>query len=286
MSDTKKAKIYFSYAWRDEKTEAGKNREDLVQKLYTSLEKDGFDVRRDKENCKYGESISDFIKEIGKSDLIIVFVSEKYAKSPYCMQELFLIAQNNKFDKSSFQNTILPIVVEFIKFDEPKVLREYFEHWKNKEHEWQQFINDFPNHTRAQSERLHIAKDIQNQFGLLSDWIADINAFNNTLLEENDFEIVKKEIIKRIGKPVGKPKEGGHQEQENEYPKTRQEFEKFLEDASFSEIAAVVREYIFPRITSSERTAFNEIVNQEIDGMYSTRKNKDRVSTLLGKYLA
>jgi hypothetical protein len=146
MSD-QKGKIYFSYAWRDENSEAGKNREDLVEKLYTSLKTDGFDVIRDKENCMYGESISSFIKERGKSDLIIVFTSEKYAKSPYCMQELFLIAQNNRFDKSNFQNTILPIVVEFIKFDEPKVLREYFEYWKNKEHEWQQFIKDYPNHT-------------------------------------------------------------------------------------------------------------------------------------------
>lgn len=198
-----KTKIYFSYAWNDDKSEAGKNREDLVTKIYDSLKSDGFDVRRDKENCMYGESISNFIDEIGKGDLIIVFTSDKYVKSAYCMRELFLIAQNNGFNKNDFSNAILPVLVEYIKFDDPDILDIYFDFWNKENERWQKFmVKNRQNANREQSERAHIAQDIQQKFGTLSDWITDINASNNKLLQENDFEIIKQKIIKRVGKQM------------------------------------------------------------------------------------
>ena len=197
----KKAKIYFSYAWNDHKTEVEKSREDLVNKLYNSLKSDNFDVYRDKENCSYGESISNFIDEIGQGDLIVVFMSEKYAKSPYCMRELFLIAQNNAFNKDNFSSAILPVLVELIKFDDPEVLDTYFDYWNEENEKWQKFmVKHRQNANREQSKRAHIVQDIQQKFGTLSDWITDINATNNDLLQENDFEIVKQKIIERLGK--------------------------------------------------------------------------------------
>ncbi len=196
-------KIYFSYAWNDDKSEAGKNREDLVTKLYDSLKNDGFDVRRDKENCTYGESISNFIEEIGKGDLIIVFTSDKYVKSAYCMRELFLVAQNNAFNKDDFSTAILPVLVEFIKFDDPEVLDTYFDYWNEENEKWQKFmVKHRQNANREQSGRTHIVQDIQQKFGTLSNWITDINASNNRLLQENDFEIIKNKILERVGKPM------------------------------------------------------------------------------------
>ena len=107
---TRAKKIYFSYAWGDEE-ERGESREKIVDELYQSLKKDGFNVLRDKMDSHYGDMISKFMQEIGESDLIVVFVSDKYARSPYCMNELYEIARNSKFDKQLFAKRVLPVVL-------------------------------------------------------------------------------------------------------------------------------------------------------------------------------
>ncbi|PIY09753.1 MAG: hypothetical protein COZ18_07415 [Flexibacter sp. CG_4_10_14_3_um_filter_32_15] len=253
MSD-KKGKIYFSYAWRDENSETGKSREDLVEKLYQSLKNDGFDVRIDKENCTYGESISDFIKEIGQGDLIVVFTSDKYAKSPYCMEELFLIGENNRFKKDEFQNAILPISVEYINFASVDALEIYFKHWRTEQQKWLQLQNDFQEaFTEQHSKRLHIAKKIQQKFGQLTDWLTDINASSNQLLEENDFEIIKQKIIERVGKLEIKMNE-----EEKNCPKTYEEFKEYVVKNTLSEVFEMIEKCFYQNMSFPNKVTFND----------------------------
>ncbi|MCB0855107.1 MAG: toll/interleukin-1 receptor domain-containing protein, partial [Bacteroidetes bacterium] len=95
------AKVYFSYSWGDSK-EKGVSREEIVNQLYDSLTGNGFNIIRDKMNLEYGGFISEFMEDMGRGKLIVVFISSKYAKSPYCMFELFEIARNNRWDKEAF----------------------------------------------------------------------------------------------------------------------------------------------------------------------------------------
>jgi internalin A len=195
---TQAKKIYFSYAWGDEE-ERGESREKIVDELYQSLKKDGFNVLRDKMDSHYGDMISSFMQDIGMGDLIVVFVSDKYARSPYCMNELYEIARNSKFDKQLFTERILPVRVEQIKFDDPNVLDNYFDHWENEEQKWASFIKKrLQKVTEAQSRRYHMAQKINNKFGELSDWLTDINASTCKLLSQDDFQEVKDVIITRF----------------------------------------------------------------------------------------
>ena len=138
-NDSTDSKIYFSYAWGDDK-EKGASREDIVNQLYDSLMNSQYNVIRDKMDLGFGGLISKFMADIGAGDLIVVFLSDKYARSPYCMFELLEIARNNKWDKNAFTHRILPIRVEYIKWSDPIILDEYFQYWEDEENKWAKFI--------------------------------------------------------------------------------------------------------------------------------------------------
>ena len=190
-------KIYFSYAWGDEAT--GDRLVKLVNQMYTSLLSEGFNVLRDAMDVEYGGLISQFMKELGTGDLIVVFVSDNYAKSPYCMFELFEIARNSNWDKELFRSRILPIPLERIRFDQPEVIDHYFDHWEKEEKRWEELIKKrFSQTSEAQHQRYIKTRKINQSFGQLSDWLVDINASTTKLLSENDFQMIKEAIKNRI----------------------------------------------------------------------------------------
>src|SRR6185369_9239912 len=105
--------IFFSYAWGDEH-EQGESREKIVNELYKSLLKDNYRIVRDKYNLEYKGFITDFMGRIGEGKCVIVAISEKYVRSPYCMFELYEIARNSNFDKNLFREKVIPVIVERI----------------------------------------------------------------------------------------------------------------------------------------------------------------------------
>lgn len=191
-------KIYFSYAWGDPE-EKGASREELVNALYDSLHADGFNVLRDKMDLDYGGLISEFMKQLGEGDQIVVFISDKYVRSPYCMFELFEIARNNRWDKAAFAKRILPVAIERLRFDDPDVLEVYFGHWEAEEAKWAKLIQRRMDQiSDAQYNRYQKIKEINQNFSKLSDWLTDMNSKTNTILREDDFAEVKSAILKRL----------------------------------------------------------------------------------------
>ncbi|MEM8523708.1 MAG: TIR domain-containing protein [Bacteroidota bacterium] len=194
-----KGNIYFSYAWGTNEA-TGKDREDLVNKLYVSLSDDGFNVKRDKMDLDYGGLISDFMEDIGEGDLVVIFMSEKYAKSPYCMNELYLIAQDCKWDKQLFVKRTLPVNVEFINFAKPSVKIPYLQYWKDQKAEWDAYITEWIDEVSNADKKKHeYIKEISRKFSELTAWYSDVNASTNALLSEDDFAQVKEAILKRLG---------------------------------------------------------------------------------------
>jgi hypothetical protein len=49
----------------------------VVERLCQTLEKEHWQVVRDKTTIKYGDPISDFMKKLGQSNLVIVVLSSK-----------------------------------------------------------------------------------------------------------------------------------------------------------------------------------------------------------------
>jgi len=188
------SEIFFSYAWGDEKEE-GDSREKLVNDLYQSLVSGGYTVIRDKYNLGYKGFISDFMVKIGHGNKIVVAISEKYLKSPYCMFELYEIARNSNFDKYQFRKKVLPIMIDFIDFTKPKTLDEHFSFWETEFNEWDTLVKKRSGQLSIeQLGRYDKIKMIFQNFGKLSDWIVDMNTLNPIILSKDNFDLIKKAI--------------------------------------------------------------------------------------------
>jgi TIR domain len=189
------SRIYFSYAWVTEM-------ETIVDKLYESLKKDGFNVVRDKVNLKYKGLISNFMKDIGKSNIIIVALSDKYLKSRFCMFELFEIYRNCSMNKDEFCKKVFPIRENDINFSNPAVINQYIDFWNEEELKWQNIVKDKSEDISAeQFAQYEIVRRIANDIGNLLYFLSDINSLNVELLSKNDFEEIKsalRESLKMI----------------------------------------------------------------------------------------
>jgi TIR domain len=83
-----KPEIFVSYSWGDDSSEDAWKRAEVVDRLCETLDKDGWHILRDSNVLRSGELISGFMKRIGLADHVIVVLSDKYLRSPYCMTEL------------------------------------------------------------------------------------------------------------------------------------------------------------------------------------------------------
>ncbi len=191
--------IYFSYAWGDGE-ENGESREEIVNQLYESLKKEGFHLKRDKMDLGYRGLISEFMREIGKSDLIVVVISDKYLRSPYCMHELNEIYRNSREEQAEFAKRIFPIRAESLKMSDPLVLKTYLKHWAEEENKWSDLVRDPELKKLGEGplkQYVRIQK-INENFGDLFIFLQDMNAMSKNLLAENDFAIVKDAIRQRM----------------------------------------------------------------------------------------
>lgn len=196
--EQRKPYIYFSYAWRDNK-ETGLSRETVVDELYDSLEQEGYLLKRDKQDLGYKGSISEFMKEIGKGDIIVVVISDKYLRSSYCMFELYEAFRDSKLEQEAFVQKLFPIRVEALDLSRPDVLDNYFDFWEQEKNKWEQLITRRPTQiTAKQQKQYENIKAINTQLGYLLNILSDINSLSKELLAKDNFDIIKKAIDHRI----------------------------------------------------------------------------------------
>lgn len=189
------SKIFFSYAWGVNK-ETGENREEIVDKLYDSLETDRkYTLVRDKKDAGYKKSIVKFMEEIGRGENIIVVISDKYLKSPNCMFELLEIYKRSGSDEEEFVKRIFPIILGDANFYNPKEILKYIKHWKNEVEELDAAILDVGlQDARAVLDDFDNLVEIKNNVGKLANILKSINTLNPQMLSEDNFSEIKKAI--------------------------------------------------------------------------------------------
>ena len=181
--------VYISYAW-------GNEGEGIVDRVYDSLKTAGYDVRRDKQHLPYTGNITEFMKEIGRGACIIVVVSDKSLRSPYCMFELLEIYRNQQFCER-----ICPIVVSDAKIHSLEGRLEYVAYWKT---EYQRLVKlvknigiDVASSNGSFGEYEKIRNISQNADKLLT-MLGGKNSSTPTHIEANDFELLKQAVTERI----------------------------------------------------------------------------------------
>ena len=179
--------MFYSYAWNE-------GSETFVSKLYDSLKKGGIGVVRDKNDLQYGQSISEFMRSIGKGGLIIIALSDKYLKSENCMFEFCEIYRNSKQEMKELRKRVIPVRIENLKLDDPATVEAYLNYWKEREQQWKSLVNS---HGYNQEQRRRV-EAIYNSNKDLLPLLRDINASSFELLTQDDFRANKETIEKRL----------------------------------------------------------------------------------------
>ncbi|GAB2198111.1 leucine-rich repeat domain-containing protein [Sessilibacter sp. MAH4] len=138
-------KEYFvSYAWNDDKTDAGKKREEKVDQLCDDAEeKLGIKIIRDKNTLQFGDSITKFMQRIGKGERVFVFLSDKYLKSPNCMFELHQIWVHSQQDGDKLSDIIRIFTLDDAKIWEIENRLEYAAFWNTKRESLESAISQY-----------------------------------------------------------------------------------------------------------------------------------------------
>jgi internalin A len=132
--DEKLPAVFISYAWGDDSPE-GKVRTQVVDGLYTALEEDGFVPMRDRDQLRSGELISAFIRQLTRADLVVTVISDKYLRSPYCMQEIYRLWQRCQEDPAELAKCVVPIVLPDAKIGHLRDRAAYLRHWRDEARE-------------------------------------------------------------------------------------------------------------------------------------------------------
>ncbi len=192
---TEKAAVFFSYAWKDDEHP---ELELVVDKLYDSLKSDGFEVIRDKKSIGYGDLISSFMDEHAQSKHILVFLSDRYIRSSYCMYELYRAYLHCGFDDQKLYKRIYPIRLEKLNLMQTD---QYMDHWLARQSELEGFIAKYGfANSKGKRDELDKVVEIYPKIDPLLSLLNDINASTPELLLEGNFAAIKQKIQERMRK--------------------------------------------------------------------------------------
>jgi internalin A len=122
------------------------------------------------------------MKTQGQARLVIVVLSEKYLRSPYCMTELYSVYQNARQERQEFLNRIIPLVLKDANIGNWRGRATYAEHWETE-------FKDMERHfTRLGEEDLKLYRAMRRWHNEVGDMLAYIN---DVLAPRGFEEIVK-----------------------------------------------------------------------------------------------
>jgi internalin A len=121
--------IFVSFAWGDDSSPAGIERQQSVDRLCAKLTEWHYQVRRDCHEIRFGEQISEYMKRLGRADRVLVILSEKYLRSPFCMTELHYIYQRSLGEADAFRERVVPVALADAHFSTPEDRLEHAKHW-------------------------------------------------------------------------------------------------------------------------------------------------------------
>ncbi|WP_260447072.1 TIR domain-containing protein [Nostoc sp. 2RC] len=128
--------IYISYAWKDNNSELGRQREELVDKICEALISQRYNLIRDRNHLTIGKSIQKFMQEIGRGNYVIVVVSDKYLRSEYCMFEAIEIIKHKDYEQKVF-----PVVLEDANIYSKEGKSDYLKYWQEQREKAEKLIN-------------------------------------------------------------------------------------------------------------------------------------------------
>ena len=110
------------WAWEDESAA-------LVDAFCKRAEERGITVQRDKDVMRLGDSIATFMHRLAEGDRVVVVLSDKYLRSPFCMYELYHIWMQARYDKERLRKRIRVFTQKDAKVDSIPDRAAYAKYW-------------------------------------------------------------------------------------------------------------------------------------------------------------
>jgi internalin A len=172
--------VYLSYAWSEDSPE-GRRRGETIDGLCTAVESLGWKVVRDRSAMRYGDLISGFMKTLTHADRIIVALSAKYLRSPWCMAELFGIYQRATADKDDFLRHVVPLTFGDAAFSNWRDRVEIAKYWQAEFEEMERNLH-------------HLGASDLCLYKAMQDWhnrVGDMLAYLNDVLHPHGYEAIE-----------------------------------------------------------------------------------------------
>ncbi|MBV1877023.1 MAG: toll/interleukin-1 receptor domain-containing protein [Pseudomonadales bacterium] len=189
MSDTDAPSIYVSYAHTSES-------EQLVEKLEQVFEPLEITLIRDKTNgLKYGESIRQYMDQLGAANYIIVVLSDDYLKSESCMYELLEIQENTDMIRRIFPVKLADALIGMLG---DRV--DYISYWEEKADQLEKKLNSIRSR-QVTHIRASLAKydNIKNSIDGLMNILGDMNTLTRDIHIDNNFAALLDRLYATLG---------------------------------------------------------------------------------------
>ena len=181
--------VFISYAW-------GGESENIVNEIDKAFEQKSITLIRDKRDLGFKGMITNFMEQIGAGKAIVVVISDKYLKSPYCMFELLEIYRNMKFAERIF-----PVVMEDAQIFEPIHRLHYLKYWQDKKNELDEAIKQFgTDPITVIGDDYKTYKKIFDNFGEIINILKDINSLSPQMHRDAEFKILIEALEYQINK--------------------------------------------------------------------------------------
>jgi internalin A len=175
---------YVSYAWRDDRTPEGQEREQVVDQLCAAAEASGHVILRDKDVMKQGDSIIEFMRRIGAGDRVFVILSDKYLRSPHCMFELSEIWRTSRQETPALLDRVRVYTLGDADIWTTLSRMQYAAYWKKQHDEIETFVHDNGGPSIL-GERDHAA---YRRMGEFYRYVGDILATFADIMQPRNFE--------------------------------------------------------------------------------------------------
>ena len=182
--------IFISYAWGDDSSEISRKRGEVVERLCDTLAAESWKIIRDTNAMRPGDLISAFMKRIGLAGHVILVLSDKYLRSPYCMTELHTLYQNSRLEKQEFLDRIIPLVLDDARFGTPEERVEYAKHWEAR-------------YRKLKSDLVYLSVEDFARYRAMQKWHLDIGemlTYINDVLCPHGFDDIVKDNFARVRK--------------------------------------------------------------------------------------
>ena len=197
---------YISYAWGDDKTAAGREREAIVADLCRSFAEVGIVIGRDKNEVKPGDSIEAFGVRIAKAPLILAVISERSLRSEWCMlYELYEAYLRRGGNGKEFAEDVVALVLDDAEpdLDKSKPLVDY---WKAKYSEYKEMLEAAdPNAERSLESRKVLMKYCE-MIESLPDMLLAIRRIamprGSASIRRDDFKEIHAYVARKLGGAV------------------------------------------------------------------------------------